>query len=142
MQFAKQYCQITEDGVISGATAAEQLQAFLGETVFANSYFPSEIKSMLLCAVFDLLVSSENRSSINGRKFFVATQDTELRSRLRSLPGTPLIYLNKVIMVLEPPSDQSKAFHSQVQVNDPCLFIVFTFTDIVFILHRYLLTSG
>ena len=38
----------------------------------------------------------------------MATQDKDLRVRLSRLPGVPTIYFNKVIIVLEPPSNASK----------------------------------
>lgn len=44
----------------------------------------------------------------------VATQDKDLRLFLASIPGIPLIYLNKVTVVLEPPSQASKTQSSEV----------------------------
>jgi rRNA-processing protein FCF1 len=48
------------------------------------------------------------------KRYFVATQDKDLRLALSNLPGVPLVYINKVILVLEPPSSTSKAFAKQV----------------------------
>lgn len=48
------------------------------------------------------------------RKYIVATLDPDLRSALNSLPGIPLLYLNKVIVVMEPPSQKSKEYNNQV----------------------------
>ena len=42
----------------------------------------------------------------NEKKYFVATQDTTLRSVLREIPGVPLLYLNRSVLVFE---DISKA---------------------------------
>ncbi|GLD98653.1 hypothetical protein PINS_up018090 [Pythium insidiosum] len=42
----------------------------------------------------------------NERKFVVATQEVELRKALRLVPGVPLIYLNRSVLVFE---DVSKA---------------------------------
>ncbi|TMW66434.1 hypothetical protein Poli38472_004199 [Pythium oligandrum] len=42
----------------------------------------------------------------NARKFVVATQEVELRKVLRAVPGVPLIYLNRSVLVFE---DISKA---------------------------------
>ncbi|KAJ0401163.1 hypothetical protein P43SY_004370 [Pythium insidiosum] len=42
----------------------------------------------------------------NERKFVVATQEVELRKALRLVPGVPLIYLNRSVLVFE---DISKA---------------------------------
>lgn len=41
-------------------------------------------------------------------RYFVATQDTSLRTRLGALGGVPLLYVNKVSMILEAPSEASK----------------------------------
>ncbi|ETV90375.1 hypothetical protein H310_14829 [Aphanomyces invadans] len=43
--------------------------------------------------------------SRNDRKFIVATQETELRSQLRRVPGVPLIYLNRSVLVFEDMSE-------------------------------------
>ena len=43
-----------------------------------------------------------------GVKYFVATQDSSLRTGLGNLGGIPLVYLNKVTMVMEAPSDASR----------------------------------
>ena len=43
-----------------------------------------------------------------GAKYFVATQDSSLRTGLGNLGGIPLVYLNKVTMVMEAPSDASR----------------------------------
>ncbi|RHY87290.1 hypothetical protein DYB37_004956 [Aphanomyces astaci] len=41
----------------------------------------------------------------NDKKFIVATQETELRGRLRRVPGVPLIYLNRSVLVFEDMSE-------------------------------------
>ncbi|KAJ3269300.1 hypothetical protein HK104_005150, partial [Borealophlyctis nickersoniae] len=43
----------------------------------------------------------------NQFNYAVATQDTALRAQLRKIPGTPLIYINKGVMILEPPSAET-----------------------------------
>eukprot|EP00607_Mallomonas_marina_P010073 CAMPEP_0182418306 /NCGR_PEP_ID=MMETSP1167-20130531/2776_1 /TAXON_ID=2988 /ORGANISM="Mallomonas Sp, Strain CCMP3275" /LENGTH=150 /DNA_ID=CAMNT_0024592453 /DNA_START=333 /DNA_END=785 /DNA_ORIENTATION=- len=50
-----------------------------------------------------------------SRNFFVATQDKEFRQQLRRIPGVPIMYLNKVILILEPPSDASKEFRNELE---------------------------
>lgn len=40
----------------------------------------------------------------NQFNYCVATQDLELRDYLRQIPGVPLIYINRSVMILEPPS--------------------------------------
>ena len=37
----------------------------------------------------------------------------ELRQKLGKIPGVPLVYLNKVIMVLEPPSESSVRYNKK-----------------------------
>ncbi|CAE7520485.1 rRNA-processing protein UTP23-like [Symbiodinium microadriaticum] len=44
----------------------------------------------------------------NDRRFFVATQDPELRQELRSIPGVPLMRLNGPVPQLEEPSDSTR----------------------------------
>lgn len=52
--------------------------------------------------------------SAKDKKYFVATQDKELRLILGSITGIPLIYLNNVTFVLEPPSNNSKEANKKV----------------------------
>jgi len=40
----------------------------------------------------------------NQFNYCVATQDLQLRDYLRRIPGIPLIYINRSVMILEPPS--------------------------------------
>ncbi|KAJ3219907.1 hypothetical protein HDU67_008436 [Dinochytrium kinnereticum] len=44
----------------------------------------------------------------NKHKYGVATQDVGLRRSLRRIPGTPLIYINNGMTLLEPPSIETK----------------------------------
>lgn len=44
----------------------------------------------------------------NAFHFFVASQDTELRGKLRKLPGVPLLHINYNALVLEKPSKSSE----------------------------------
>ena len=46
-------------------------------------------------------------SVVGGRNKFgyvIATQDQEVRARMREIPGVPLIYINRSVMILEPMS--------------------------------------
>ncbi|AET38536.1 rRNA-binding ribosome biosynthesis protein UTP23 Ecym_3019 [Eremothecium cymbalariae DBVPG len=66
---------------------------------------------------------------INGRnlhRYVVATQDIEIRRILRRVPGVPLIYMNRSVMVMEPLSSNSQQVSQQVEneklvkgLNDP-----------------------
>ncbi len=66
------------------------------------------------CITGDQGSSSSNVAK--GRKYFVATQDKELRLILGARPGTPLLYLNQVTLVLETPSLHSQEFNKEVRV--------------------------
>lgn len=41
----------------------------------------------------------------NKHRYVVATQSHPLRVKLRSVPATPIVHVNRSVMVLEPPSD-------------------------------------
>jgi hypothetical protein len=49
------------------------------------------------------------------KKYFVATQDVDLRRDLSHIPGIPLIYLNKVTLVLEPISRSSLEHNQRIE---------------------------
>ncbi len=59
---------------------------------------------------FDL-ISSNNICLVPGEEnchhFLVASQDQELRRKLRRLPGVPLMHIIKNTVVLEKPSDRT-----------------------------------
>ncbi|KAG2526730.1 hypothetical protein BBO99_00001513 [Phytophthora kernoviae] len=62
----------------------------------------------------------------NERKFVVCTQEVELRKALRAVPGVPLIYLNRSVLVFEEISratlaivrKEEKANMSKLDVNE------------------------
>ncbi|KAG7401789.1 Small subunit processome component [Phytophthora boehmeriae] len=62
----------------------------------------------------------------NERKFVVCTQEVELRKALRSVPGVPLLYLNRSVLVFEEISratlaivrKEEKANMSKLDVNE------------------------
>ncbi|OJT11822.1 rRNA-processing protein utp23 [Trametes pubescens] len=41
----------------------------------------------------------------NKHRYVIATQSQELRQKLRSIPGVPVVHMNRSVMILEPPSD-------------------------------------
>merc|ERR1712096_421283 len=45
----------------------------------------------------------------NAEKYVVATQDQTLRAELRRVPGTPLLYCNRSVLVMEPVPDMQIA---------------------------------
>jgi U3 small nucleolar RNA-associated protein 23 len=61
---------------------------------------------------FKRLLSVDNQA-----RYIVCTQDPELRAELRKIPGTPIMYLNRAVLVLEPPSTASKAKHRKLEAK-------------------------
>ena len=43
----------------------------------------------------------------NKNKYVVATQELEIRQKLRAIPGVPLVYINRSVMILEPMASTS-----------------------------------
>ena len=41
----------------------------------------------------------------NKHRYVVSTQSQPLRVKLRSIPGVPILHVNRSVMILEPPSD-------------------------------------
>lgn len=97
LEFAKKYCTIVDDSntfSIPDHTPAQRVKIF----------FDKLHKERLL-----------NSKTSKSKKYIMASQDKDLRQLLANVPGVPLIYLNKVTMVLEPPSNKSKDFNSQIE---------------------------
>ncbi|KAM9906078.1 hypothetical protein OXX80_003240 [Metschnikowia pulcherrima] len=44
----------------------------------------------------------------NKHRYIVASQSTSLRRKLRGVPGVPLIFMNRSVMVMEPASEATK----------------------------------
>ncbi|CAI5755583.1 unnamed protein product [Candida verbasci] len=51
----------------------------------------------------------------NKHRYIVASQDLKLRQMMRKIPGVPLIYMNRSVMVMEPLSDASSEFTEKVE---------------------------
>ena len=66
----------------------------------------------------------------------VATQDRQLRSSLSGLAGVPVIYINKVIMVLEPLSETSRRQCQMVRVIDECNNICVVYVCILAMIYK------
>ncbi|KAI6002466.1 Fcf1-domain-containing protein [Pisolithus orientalis] len=43
----------------------------------------------------------------NKHRYVVATQSQPLRAKLRLIPGVPIIHINRSVMILEPPSEET-----------------------------------
>ncbi|OUM67444.1 hypothetical protein PIROE2DRAFT_40025 [Piromyces sp. E2] len=53
----------------------------------------------------------------NQFNYCVATQDLNLRDYLRRIPGIPLIYINRSVMILEPPSPATTNKVKEIEYN-------------------------
>ena len=69
------------------------------------------------------------------KNYFIASQDKDLRMRVGSVPGIPIIYLNKVTLVLEPPSQDSRDFSKKVRIK--IITINFSFLFFSGLLHCF-----
>lgn len=55
---------------------------------------------------FDCLESCVGKT--NKHRYIVATQDPKIRAHMRQIPGVPLVYVNKSVMILEPMATASE----------------------------------
>jgi U3 small nucleolar RNA-associated protein 23 len=98
--------------------------------IFTTSCIYKELKSLKLFHLLEnyknyelKFCSHKNNTQVSGAeciksiigtenklKFGVATQDKELRRELANVPGVPLIYTNRSVYILEPPSSSSLEF--------------------------------
>ena len=104
LSFAKRYCALIDDSTVPGPTPAARLKNMITDISFNSSL-----------------------------RYFVATQDKQLRIQLGNIPGVPLgwfnhplivplilsmafivVYFNKVTLVLEPPSEASRKHNGKV----------------------------
>jgi len=53
----------------------------------------------------------------NKHRYVVATQDLQLRRKLRKVPGVPLVYMNRSVMVMEPLSDASAKYSEEWELK-------------------------
>ncbi|KAK6460590.1 Fcf1-domain-containing protein [Scheffersomyces coipomensis] len=51
----------------------------------------------------------------NKHRYVVATQDQDLRKKFRNIPGTPLIFMDKSVMILEPLSRASSKQYDDLE---------------------------
>jgi U3 small nucleolar RNA-associated protein 23 len=97
-EFASKLCTIIEDGDIAGDTPAAKLTTMLENLI-------EERKT----------AAASGGKAKSGPKYMVATQDKTLRAKLAHIPGIPLLYFNKVSVVLEPPSDTSRNYSDSIE---------------------------
>lgn len=55
----------------------------------------------------ECIESVVNVDGVNKHRYIVATQALDLRKKLRAVPGVPLIFMNRSVMVMEPASHAS-----------------------------------
>ncbi|ORX91375.1 hypothetical protein K493DRAFT_165059, partial [Basidiobolus meristosporus CBS 931.73] len=95
------------------AELREKGEDFLG-TVIAMKRFEKR-----RCPHKTPISSAECLSEIIGKdnqhNYCIATQNTQLRSSFRQIPGVPLLYLNRSVMILEPPSGKTLEKVAQVE---------------------------
>jgi U3 small nucleolar RNA-associated protein 23 len=53
----------------------------------------------------------------NENRFCVATNDKKLRIHLRTVPAVPLVYINKSVVILEPPSLTTRAAVTKLEIQ-------------------------
>lgn len=56
----------------------------------------------------ECIQSVVNIDGVNKHRYIVASQSMKLRRKLRGVPGVPLIFMNRSVMVMEPASDASQ----------------------------------
>jgi len=95
--FASNYCEIIDDDFISGDVPSERLTRFMENN------------------------AQEAMTQVKKKRYFVATQDQELRRALAFIPGVPLVYLNKVTLVFETPSQSSLNFNKNLELSKTTL---------------------
>ncbi|CCG20535.1 hypothetical protein CORT_0A01430 [Candida orthopsilosis Co 90-125] len=61
----------------------------------------------------DCIQSVVDINGENRHRYVVATQDLDLRRKLRQVPGVPLVYMNRSVMVMEPLSDASAKYSEE-----------------------------
>lgn len=65
----------------------------------------------------ECIASITNIEGQNKHRYVVASQSVELRKQLRQVPGVPLIFMNRSVMVMEPLSHASSKFAEEVELR-------------------------
>ena len=71
---------------------------------------PKDPKAPAVCIESVVNIDGENK-----HRYVVATQDINLRRRLRRIPGVPLLHMNRSVMVMEPLSDASARISKKME---------------------------
>lgn len=94
LAFATSQCTVLEDDHLSGDSPAWKLVSFqrkIHEEYINNASTKHKMK-----------------------RYLIATQDGNVRTELRTIPGVPVLYANKVTLILEAVSEASKSFNTKV----------------------------
>ncbi|KAG8929908.1 hypothetical protein FRC02_004885 [Tulasnella sp. 418] len=54
----------------------------------------------------------------NKHRYVIATQSDNLRNKLRGIPATPIVHINRSVLVLEPPSEATKSRKAEIEEAD------------------------
>jgi rRNA-processing protein FCF1 len=114
--FATRFCEVLDDddcGTVKDSTAAARLTELLWRAHRGWINGPQSVKHKG--------AGGSNTGPAPTHGFFVASQDVGLRRALAAIPGTPLVYLNNVAFVMEPPSEASKTFNKVHRTLPACL---------------------
>lgn len=60
-----------------------------------------------------LSVVDPKSNGTNKHRYAVATQDPDVRRSMRQIPGVPLVYVNRSVMILEPMGAKTEAFRER-----------------------------
>jgi U3 small nucleolar RNA-associated protein 23 len=63
----------------------------------------------------DCLTACVNVAGVNKHRYILATQDERLRGSMRMIPGVPMVYIRRAVMIMEPPSPASLEMRDVVE---------------------------
>lgn len=76
-------------------------------------HHPDEYPEPLATHECLLSVVDPKSTGVNKHRYVVASQDVDVRRLLRTVKGTPLIYVKRSVMILEPMADESAQVRSK-----------------------------
>ncbi|KAJ8102642.1 Fcf1-domain-containing protein [Lipomyces tetrasporus] len=65
----------------------------------------------------DCLNSVVNVKGKNKHRYVIATQDPRVRSQFRAIPATPMIYINRSVIIMEPMSPATEAAKRRLEAE-------------------------
>jgi U3 small nucleolar RNA-associated protein 23 len=63
----------------------------------------------------DCLTACVNVHGENKHRYILATQDDKLRSEMRLVPGVPMVYIRRAVMIMEPPSSATMGRRDEIE---------------------------